>query len=295
MARTAQKKDGLWETVKTILWALAIAAVFRTLLFQPFSIPSGSMKPSLLVGDYLFVSKFAYGYSRYSMPFEWPVFEGRIFGSLPERGDVIVFKHPKHDQCGRNPLERVGGFFLSLVGQAQMESADCLDYVKRVVGLPGDRIQIKAGVLHINGEALPTERIGDFVEERSLSGSPPRYPRCVNGPVAPSGACNKEQFVETLPGGREHLVLNIEGTVGDESGYARPSADNTPEFTVPEAHLFFMGDNRDNSVDSRFMNEVGFVPVENMIGRADLIAFSSDGAFWEIWNWRFDRLFKAIE
>jgi len=295
MARAEKKKDGIWETVKTIFWALVIAGAFRTILFQPFSIPSGSMKPELLIGDYLFVSKFAYGYSRYSLPFEPDLFDGRIMASLPERGDVVVFKHPRHDACSRGPIGRVGGFFLSLAGVVQTVEDDCRDYIKRVVGLPGDRVEVKAGILHINGEAVPTVPMADFVEPNIRLGSPPRYPRCINAPVPPGGECRKEQFEETLPGGTVHRILNIRGTMGEPSPYGGAGPDDTPQFTVPADHLFFMGDNRDNSVDSRFLNEVGYVPLENLIGRADLIALSSQGAFWEIWNWRVDRLFRTIE
>ena len=296
MAKAQTKKDGgLWETVKTIFWALVIAGLFRTILFQPFSIPSGSMKPELLIGDYLFVSKYAYGYSRYSLPFEPDLFDGRIFSSLPERGDVVVFKHPMHDACSRGPVERIGGFFLSLAGVAQINTGDCRDYIKRVVGLPGDTVQVKAGILHINGEALDTVQIEDFVEPKIPLGSPPRMPRCTNGPVPPGGDCRKEQFVETFPDGRNHRILNIMGDVGEPGSYTRAGPDNTPVFTVPEDQLFFMGDNRDNSIDSRFQSRVGFVPLENLIGRADVIAISSQGAFWQVWNWRFDRLFKSIE
>ncbi|GMG80966.1 signal peptidase I [Paralimibaculum aggregatum] len=299
MAKTATKKDGVFDTLKTIFWALLIAGAFRTILFQPFSIPSGSMKPELLIGDYLFVSKFAYGYSRYSLPFspewDWLFDGGRILGSEPERGDVVVFKHPQRDACSQGALEQIGDFALRL---AQVRSGpvedDCVDYVKRIVGLPGDRIQVKAGILHINGEALPTERVADFIEPRIRLGSPPRFPNCVNGPVPTGGACAKEQFVETFPGGRSHRILNIRGTVGGTQGLAVGGADNTPVFTVPEGHFFFMGDNRDNSVDSRF-GEVGMVPFENLIGRADVVALSSEGAFYEIWNWRFDRFFKSID
>ncbi len=292
-----KSEGGLWETVKTIFWALVIAGAFRTILFQPFSIPSGSMKPELLIGDYLFVSKFAYGYSRYSMPFEIDfglLGEDRIWSKAPERGDVVVFKHPLHDQCARNPLERVWSFVLSVAGVVQVIQDDCQDYVKRVVGLPGDQVQVRAGVLHINGEALQTARVEDFVEPRVPRGSPPRYPNCVNGPVPPGGTCLKEQFVETFPSGRTHRILNIEGPVGEPAAYTRISSDNTIVFEVPEGHFFFMGDNRDNSIDSRF-NAVGYVPFENLIGRADLIAISSDGPFWQIWNWRFDRMFTSID
>lgn len=295
MAKAATHASGIWETIKTIFWALVIAGLFRTILFQPFSIPSGSMKPELLIGDYLFVSKFAYGYSRYSLPFEPDLFGGRIFGSLPERGDVVVFKHPRHDQCARGPIERIGGFVMAVLGQAQINEDDCRDYIKRVIGLPGDTVQVKGGILHINGEPVPTERIADFVEPNVPSGSPPRLPRCINAPVPQGGPCLKEQFVETLPGGTQHRILNITGTVGAADSGRRGDPDNTQVYTVPEGHVFFMGDNRDNSVDSRFTSQVGFVPLENLIGRADLIAMSSEGAFWQVWDWRFGRFFKKID
>jgi len=290
-----KKEGGFWDTLKTIFWALVIAGLFRTILFQPFSIPSGSMKPELLIGDYLFVTKYAYGYSRYSLPFEPDLFDGRIWASLPERGDVAVFKHPKHDACSRGPLERIGGFFLAIVGVVQTNAGDCRDYIKRVVGLPGDTIQVKGGILHINGAALPTVAMPDFVEPNIALGSPPRRPRCINAPVPPGGPCRKEQFRETLPGGHTHRILNIRGEMGVAGRYPGRSPDDTEVYTVPEGHVFMMGDNRDNSVDSRFMQEVGFVPLENLIGRADIVAISSAGAFWQVWNWRFARLFTTIE
>ena len=294
-AESRKKDGGLWETVKTIFWALVIAGLFRTILFQPFSIPSGSMKPELLIGDYLFVTKYAYGYSRYSLPFEPDLFDGRIWGAMPERGDVVVFKHPKFDACSRGPFERIGGFFLSIVGVVQTDAGDCRDYIKRVVALPGDTVQVKGGILHLNGEAVPTEPMPDFVEPKIRLGAPPRFPRCINAPVPPGGACRKEQFREILPGGHVHRILNIHGEMGVPSQRIGGSPDDTPVFEVPEGHVFFMGDNRDNSVDSRFISEVGFVPLENLIGRADLIAISSEGAFWQVWNWRFDRLLKGID
>lgn len=294
MAKRQKKSDGFWETAKTIFWALLIAMVFRTTLYQPFSIPSGSMKPTLLIGDYLFVSKFSYGYSRFSIPFAPRWFDGRILARMPERGDVIVFKHPQRDACTQGPVDTVIGLVRRITGGRGGAADDCVDYVKRLVGLPGDRIQVKAGILHINGKALETVRAGEFAEPKASRGSPPSRPRCINEPVREGEDCIKEHWLETLPGGRTHSVLNITGVVGDSSELHLSNADNTPVFEVPEGHFFFMGDNRDNSVDSRFA-DVGFVPFENLIGRAEVIALSSDGPFWQIWNWRLDRFFKSID
>jgi signal peptidase I len=293
MARKQTKNDGFWETLKTIFWALVIAMVFRSALYQPFSIPSGSMKPTLLVGDYLFVSKFAYGYSHYSLPFAPDWFEGRIWAEMPKRGDVVVFKRPGMDACTQGPFGMVTGLVGALIGNGGRGNDDCVDYVKRVVGLPGDRMQVKAGILHINGQALPTVRDGNFIEEKVRRGSPPSLPRCVNEPVPVGGDCAKEHWRETLPGGKVHSVLNLTGVIGDTSAPRYLGADNTPEFIVPDDHLFFMGDNRDNSVDSRA--SVGMVPFENLIGRAEVIALSADGPFWQIWNWRFGRFFNSID
>jgi signal peptidase I len=266
MASRAEKKEGVWETVKTVVYALAIAGVFRTLFFQPFWIPSGSMKDTLLIGDFLFVNKMAYGYSRHSCPFSACTFiDGRWWSDMPERGDVVVFRHPVNGS----------------------------DFIKRLIGLPGDRVQMIDGRLLLNGEPVPTEPNGIFVEEYARQGSAGQLPRCANAPVGAGGDCEKPRFTETLPladgGTRTHDVLDI------DMGFA----DNTPVFTVPQGQFFFLGDNRDNSQDSRFaqaVGGVGFVPFENLIGRADRIMFSSAGrSMFFFWTWRADRFFKAVE
>ena len=289
MARSARKKDGFWETIKTVFWALVIAMAFRSILYQPFSIPSGSMKPTLLVGDYLFVSKFSYGYSRYSLPFSPDIFEGRIFGSMPKRGDVVVFKKPGEDVCSEGPLGffvRMTSYLGSIVGLSRpvRVANDCTDYIKRVVGLPGDRIQMIDGVLHVNGERVGMERAENFSESKGTDGEALRVSNCANAPVPQGGVCEIEHWIEELPGGRKHSVLNL----------AMTRVDNTPTFIVEEGKIFFMGDNRDNSIDSRY-SDVGQVPYQNLIGRAEVIALSSEGAFWEIWKWRGDRFFKSIQ
>jgi signal peptidase I len=235
----------IFETLRTLFYAILIALVVRTLFFEPFNIPSGSMKPTLLVGDYLFTSKYAYGYSQHSLPFSPPLFGGRVLEELPERGDVVVFKLPSD---GRT------------------------DYIKRVIGLPGDKIQMQDGVLYINGEAVTKERVGSFVD-------------------AGEGGRELARYIETLPNGRQYEVLDMT---------ANGPYDTTRVFEVPEDHLFVMGDNRDNSMDSR-TRFVGFVPVENLVGRAEVIFFSTDGtaALWELWRWpfaiRYGRLFETID
>jgi signal peptidase I len=219
----------------------------RVFLFQPFNIPSGSMIPTLLVGDYLFVAKYSYGYSRYSFPFGPNLFSGRVWSAEPDRGDVVVFKLPRDNET---------------------------DYIKRVIGLPGDEIQMIHGVLHINGQAVKKEETEDFVlhdpsgRERHLA-----------------------RFLETLPNGVTYPVLDL---VKEGIG------DNTEVYKVPENHFFMMGDNRDNSTDSRFLSEVGFVPFENLLGKAKIIFFSidEDASFWQIWKWptdvRWSRILQTV-
>jgi len=262
MAKADKADGGIVELVKTVFWALLIAGVFRTLFFQPFWIPSGSMKDTLLIGDFLFVNKMAYGYSRYSCPFAICPITGRILASEPDRGDVVVFRHPANDN----------------------------DMIKRLIGLPGDTVQMKEGVLFINGAEAPQVADGAFEEVFEKQGPMGQYPRCENGPVGEGGTCTSSRARETLPNGVVHEVLNIQND-GD--------VDNTDIYTVPAGHYFFMGDNRDNSTDSRFpqaVGGVGYVPAENLIGRADRVIFSSAGrSLLYVWTWRLDRFFKAVE
>jgi len=261
MAAAAEKKDSIGETIKTVVYALLIAGVFRTLFFQPFWIPSGSMKDTILIGDFVFVNKMAYGYSRYSCPFAVCPIPDRLFGAEPERGDIVVFRHPVNNQ----------------------------DFIKRLIGLPGDKIQMKDGLLHINGAAVKIEDNGTFSEIFEAQGPSRIQPRCENGPVGEGALCEKSAYLETLPGGHTHSILNI-GTQG---------SDNTPVYTVPAEHYFFMGDNRDNSNDSRVPQSfggVGFVPYTHLIGRADRVMFSSAGkSMLFFWTWRGDRFFKKLQ
>lgn len=244
-----KKEKPPWDdSIKTVLIAFILALFFRSVAFEPFHIPSGSMKNTLLVGDYLFVSKYSYGYSRYSFPLGMPLFEGRVLGDKPQRGDVMVFRLPA------NPR---------------------IDFIKRLIGLPGDTIQVKSGQLYINGEAIKREQLPDAtnVDENF-------------------NARSVASFKETLPNGVTYTTLEEV-----EDG----PADNTELYHIPEGHYFMMGDNRDNSRDSRFLSEVGYIPEENIIGKAQMIFFSADGSS-ELKNpmsWvkalRGDRFFKKVE
>jgi len=235
-----------WEIVKTLLWAAVIAIVIRTFAYEPFNIPSGSMVPTLLEGDYLFVSKMAYGYSKFSFPGGLVPVKGRIWEGAPTRGEVVVFRPTREPET---------------------------DFIKRVIGLPGDRIQVRGGILHINDVPVQRQRIEDYVDPDA----PEKLPSA--------------QYLETLPGGVTHRIIESQG---DEGGF-----DNTPVYVVPADHYFMMGDNRDGSNDSRAysgidekcttgtidesssdcLGTVGFVPKENLIGPAKILFWSYDDTF----------------
>jgi signal peptidase I len=263
--KTALPEESWTEFLRTVIYAIVIAVVFRTAAYEPFNIPSESMVPTLLYGDYLLVSKSSYGYSKHSLPFDLPLFEGRIFADEVERGDVAVFKWPGDNSTA---------------------------YIKRIVGLPGDKMQVLNGLLHINGEAVKRERVEDF-----------HHPD--NDAVYP-------QYEETLPNGVTYRTLDCKVTYVT---ICRTAGDNTKVYTVPVGHYFAMGDNRDNSSDSRFPKPpdgihyqlpgtgVGFVPAVNLVGRADVLFFSTcgsdcDAPLWKPWNWpgalRYSRFFDAI-
>ena len=242
-----EKKEDWGELAKTTVIAILLAMLIRTFLFEPFNIPSGSMIPNLLVGDYLFVSKYSYGYSRHSFPFGVAKFEGRINGKRPEQGDVVVFKLPTDTS---------------------------IDYIKRVIGMPGDTIQMINGRLYINDKRIERESIGMAEYDNGYSGE-----------------VNVTKYKEKLPNGVVHTIY--------EEGDDMP-LDNTEKYTVPENHYFMMGDNRDNSRDSRVLDLVGYVPFDNLVGRAEIIFFSANGKanivqFWK-WPWaiRYERILSLI-
>jgi len=241
-----QNPGSFKETLKTVFYAIIIALGVRTVAYEPFNIPSGSMIPTLLVGDYLFVSKSSYGYSRHSLPYSLPLIPDRIFFTEPERGDVMVFKLPTDNKT---------------------------DYIKRIIGLPGDTVQLKNSILYINGKAVKREKVDDFVE-----------------PVGDNNFTRSARYLETLPNGKKHYILEFTENT---------AFDNTQLYTVPQDHYFAMGDNRDRSRDSRFLNDVGFIPRNNLVGRAEFKFFSVNGEVWEFWKWgkslRFERFFESIE
>ena len=234
-----------FENCKTIIFAIFIALIIRTFAAEPFNIPSGSMIPTLLIGDYLFVSKYSYGYSKHSLPFSLPLISGRILYTKPVLGDVAVFKTPTDNKT---------------------------DFIKRIVGLPGDRVQVKNGTLYINGKNIQRKRLPDAIL-KDFNGNSKAVIR----------------YEETLPNGRKYIVQEDDTNKG--------WLDNTPEFIVPKEHFFAMGDNRDNSSDSRVF---GYIPINNLVGRAEFLFFSiKNSSAWKFWNWhssvRVKRLFTGIE
>ena len=265
-AQAGEEKQESWGSFGLFLLKLVlVVAIFRSFIFSPFSIPSESMLPRLWNGDYLLASKWSYGYNRYSLPFEMPLIPGRIFASQPERGDVVIFKHP----------------------------IDGIDYIKRVIALPGDTVEVRSGVVILNGKPLPRERVGDFVIPLSPN---TRCHDLARPTTLPDGspACQYVQFKETLPSGKSYDVLDF------GVGYA----DNYDAVIVPEGRMFVMGDNRDNSQDSRFPatagGGVGLVPQEKLVGKASVMMWSTDGsAEWVLpWTWftaaRWQRMFEGI-
>jgi len=264
-ANGSAKKEKKEDSFAVFLVKLAVVVfIFRSFIFSPFSIPSESMLPRLLIGDYLLAAKWSYGYTRYSLPFNLPLIPGRILASTPERGDVAVFKAPPTQE---------------------------LDYIKRVIGLPGDQIQMRDGTLFINGEEVLKQRLDDFVipvtqNMIEAAANDGRFSACAGSQFEERGAdetllCRYPRFVETLPNGVKYEVLDLTIT----------PQDTTRVFTVPQDHVFMMGDNRDNSEDSRFPAEVGggvgMVPMENLVGKAQVMMWSTDGSSqWLLpWTW----------
>ena len=258
---TRPKKSETRDFLEFLLKLGVFVFILRSFIFSPFSIPSESMVPRLLVGDYLVVSKWSYGYSKHSLPFSLPLIPGpgRVWGGLPERGDVVVFKKPPENN---------------------------VDFIKRVIGLPGDMIQVRGGQLFINGVAVPKKRIGDFVfaQTPNMQCYGPQFSEAASDGTI---RCRYPRYRETLPNGKSYDVLDL----------GERQADDTQVYTVPQGMLFMMGDNRDNSSDSRLeAGGFGFVPVENLVGKAQVTVFSTDGSASYLlpWTWftaaRWDRI-----
>ena len=235
-----------YDNIKSILLAIFIAILIRSFIFEPFNIPSGSMKPNLLVGDFIFVSKWSYGFSKHSLPFSIPIIPNKIFNKFPSRGDVVVFKTPYDNRT---------------------------DYIKRVIGLPGDKIQIIDGRIRLNDNFILSKKINDFID------------------IDKMGNTHKiRQYQESIENNKINILDKVDNFI----------ADNTVIYLVPEGHFFVMGDNRDNSQDSRFLNRVGYIPIENLIGKAQYIFFSlKNSRFFQFWKWpksiRFKRIMKKIK
>jgi signal peptidase I len=261
-AKQAARGGGVGETLRFLLFLFLAAVIVRTFILAPFMIPSGSMLPRMMIGDYLFVAKWPYGFSRYAFPFGLARFEGRLFGGDPERGDIVIFRYPGKDE----------------------------DYVKRLIGLPGDRVQMRGGRLFLNGKAVPKVRIADFLMPRTPN-SACRFVGDYRPALVRRGDetfCPYPRYRETLPNGRSYEVLD----------QTLSEADDTAVFVVPDGHYFMMGDNRDDSADSRFPVSdlgVGFLSRDNVIGRPLITFWSTDGsASWiKPWTWftaaRWDR------
>lgn len=254
------------EFLKIFIYAAVFTFILRLVVFDPFTIPSESMLPNLMTGDYLVVSKSTYGYSNHSFPLYSPdIFSGRIMESPVERGDVVVFKLPRDNKT---------------------------DYIKRIVGVAGDRIQVKEGQLFVNGVGYERKRVADFVIKESENTNCLRFPQ-YRVAVEDGYECHYPQYREYMPNGINYLTLDLRNG---------GMADDTRTYVVPEGHYFAMGDNRDNSIDSRWPSSqgVGFVPSENLVGRAVSVLWSTDGgSSWLLpWTWfssaRFERMFYSL-